>query len=254
MNIVDQRGLESPADAEAANLPASAGWRDLHVRLEGPQQGEVAAAFERLWRSVHRQRSPRWPPWPLKRMLNAPGETISLFDSRPAWRYRRPQRVLVPLIRKARRNITVSMAYFLPIGKILEELVRAQKRGVKIRVVIPGDSDVKAVQWATRHFYPTLLARGIRLFERQDQMLHSKVIVIDDEWTVIGSCNLDPRSLRWNLEFLAVIRARALAKLVKGICSYEIRRSRRVTLADCRRRSWSQRLLDRIAWSFRRWL
>jgi cardiolipin synthase len=254
MNIVDQRTIQTVADVEAQHLPASAGWRDLHVRIIGPQQAQIAAAFERLWGRVHHERSRHWPRWPIKQMLNTPAETISFFDSRPAWRFRRPQRVLVPLIRKARCSITVSMAYFIPIGSILDELVRASQRGVKIRVVIPGESDVKAVQWATRHFYDYLLSRGIRIFERKNQMLHSKAIVIDDEWTIIGSCNLDPRSLRWNLEFLAVIRARSFAKLVTGICRYEIRRSRRVTRADCQRRGWWQRTIDRIAWSFRRWL
>jgi cardiolipin synthase len=94
----------------------------------------------------------------------------------------------------------------------------------------------------------------VRIYEREDQMLHSKVMVIDDRWTVIGSCNLDPRSMLINLEFLSVIRARSMAAAVKRICRYEIRNSRRITLADCHRRPWWRRLVDRLAWSFRRWL
>ncbi len=121
-------------------------------------------------------------------------------------------------------------------------------------MIIPGKSDVRAVQWATRHLYARLLKRGIRIYERQDQMLHSKVMVIDDARSVIGSCNLDPRSLRINLEFMAVIHSRAMARALNRIACFELRNSRRITLADDLRRTWTERLLDRIAWSFRRWL
>jgi cardiolipin synthase len=98
------------------------------------------------------------------------------------------------------------------------------------------------------------MKRGIVIYERCDMMLHSKVMVIDDKWTVIGSCNLDPRSLQLNLELIGVIRGRAMAETVGRICADEIRHSRRITMADWRRRSWWQRWRDRLAWSLRRWL
>ena len=258
MNIVDQSGIHTVEEAKARNLPASAGWRDVHLRLAGPRQHEVADAFARLWRRprlarlVRRRR--RWPRWPVRRMFIEQGEGMYFFDCRPQLRHRRPTRVLAPLVRQARRTITLSMAYFIPEGAVLRELLRASRRGVKVRVIIPGKSDVKSVQWATRHFYDKLLRRGIRIYERKDQMLHSKVMVIDDEWSLIGSCNLDPRSLRHNLEFFAVFRSSAMASEVRRICCFEMRNSRRVTLLDCLGRHWWQRLLDRLAWSFRRLL
>ncbi len=254
MNIVDQSGITTLADAEARHLPPSAGWRDVHVRLAGPQQGEVAAAFRRLWQRVRLHRRPRRARWRIREMLNRRDEHIYFFDSRPWFKFHQPARVLAPLVRRAQRSIVLSMAYFIPDGRVLRELLRAARRGVKIRVIIPGKSDVPAVQWATRHLYARLLKRGIRIYEREDQMLHSKVMVIDDAWSVIGSCNLDPRSLRINLEFLAVVHARELAQTLNRVARYELRNSRRVTMADNLRRSWRQRLLDRLAWSLRRWL
>jgi cardiolipin synthase len=258
MNIVDQSGIHTVEEAKAHNLPASAGWRDVHVRLAGPRQPEVAEAFAGLWRRPRLARlvrgRRRWPRWPIRRMFHEPGEGIYFFDCRPQLRHRRPTRVLAPLIRQARRTITLSMAYFIPQGAVLRELVRARRRGVTVRVIIPGKSDVRSVQWATRHFYGKLLRRGIRIYERKDQMLHSKVLVIDDEWSLIGSCNLDPRSLWYNLEFFAIFRSAAMASAVRRICCFEMRNSRRVTLLDCLGRPWWQRLLDRLAWSFRRLL
>lgn len=254
MNIVDQSGIHTVEQAHARRLPASAGWRDVHVRLRGPQQHEVAEAFERLWRAARGTRARRWPRWPIRQMLTAPGERIWFFDCRPQFKHRRPTRVLVPLLRRARRTVTLSMAYFIPQGRVLRELLRAARRGVKVRVIIPGKSDVPVVEWATRHFYQKLLKRGIHIYERKDQMLHSKVLQIDDAWTVIGSCNLDPRSLWLNLEFFAVFHSRAMAAVVRRICRYELRNSRRVSLADCLGRPWWQRLRDRLAWAMRRWL
>ncbi len=256
MNIVDQSGIHTVEEAKAHNLPASAGWRDVHVRLAGPRQPEVAAAFADLWRPRLRRlvRGRRWRRWPIRSMFQERGEGIYFFDCRPQIRHRRPTRVLVPLLRQARRSITVSMAYFIPQGAVLRELLRARRRGVTVRVIIPGQSDVKVVHWATRHFYDKLLRRGIRIYERKDQMLHSKVMVIDDDWSMIGSCNLDPRSLWYNLEFFAVFRSRGMASTVRRICAFELRNSRRVTLADCLDRPWWQRWLDRLAWSMRRLL
>jgi cardiolipin synthase len=253
MNIIDQSGIHTVEQAKAAHVPASLGWRDVHARIAGPQVDEIAAAMERLWRRVHRQRS-KWPRWPLKEMLAASEEGLFFFDCLPLLKRRRAHRVLARLIRQARHDLTVNMAYFIPFGGVLRELLRARRRGVKIRVIVPGNSDVWIVQWASRHFYSRLVRRGIRIYERNDLMLHSKMMVIDDQWTVIGSCNLDPRSLQWNLEFLGVLRSAPLASAMKRLCAYELRNSRRVTLAHCNDRAWWQRWLARIAWSCRRWL
>jgi cardiolipin synthase len=254
MNIVDQSGIETVEEAKARRLPASAGWRDVHVRLVGPQQRELAEAFERLWRRVHRRRVGGWPRWPIREMLSCREDAMFFFDSRPTMRNRRPARVFAALIGQARERITLSMAYFIPVGSVLRALLRARRRGVAVTVIIPGSSDVKLVQWATRHFYAKLLRRGIRIYERKEQMLHSKAMVIDNHWTVIGSCNLDPRSLRINLEFLAAVRSAELARAIHDLCHFELRNSRRVTLRDWRNRRWWERLVDRGAWTVRRWL
>jgi phosphatidylserine/phosphatidylglycerophosphate/cardiolipin synthase-like enzyme len=133
------------------------------------------------------------------------------------------------------------MAYFLPVGGVLKALLRAPRRGVLVRVVVPGQSDVPLVQHATRHLYAWLLKRRIRIFERQGSMLHSKVMIVDRAWSVLGSCNLDARSLRINLEFLAVIHSRPLALALEEIVAYEIAHSERVTPQSYRERSWWRR-------------
>jgi cardiolipin synthase len=254
MNIVDQSGIRGNDDSRQRSLPISAGWRDVHVRLEGPQQQEVAHAMEVHWRSQHGERRLRWPAWRIPEMLASREEAIWFFDSAPRLRKRRPARVIRPLLRRARGLITVSMAYFIPVGPVLRELLRARRRGVEVEVIVPQRSDVPLVQWAGQYLYEKLLRRGIRIFERKDQMLHSKMMVLDDEWSIVGSCNLDPRSLRLNAEFLAVIRSADVAQRLRQLCQYEMQQSQEVLLVDCRRRGWFPRLRARLAWSLRRWL
>jgi cardiolipin synthase len=254
MNVVDQSGLASKDDVKARHLPSSAGWRDVHARMKGPRQAEISATMERLWKRVHHLPRGRPGRWVVPRFERVPDESIFLFDSRPTFKDRRPHRALVPLIRQAREEITLSMAYFLPMRRVLRALVKARRRGVRVRVIVPGQSDVRLVQWATRHFYEYLIKRGIHVYERRDRMLHSKAMVIDHRWSVIGSCNLDARSLRINLEFFAVIQSRPLAAALEQICDEEIAESDRVTMRQVRSRGWFQRQFDWLAWTMRKWL
>jgi cardiolipin synthase len=187
-------------------------------------------------------------------MLAEQGDGIFFFDSRPVWRRRSHRRVFLRLIARARSEITISMAYFLPPRRVQQALYSARKRGVRVRVILPAESDVRLIQWAACHLYPRLLRRGIEVYERQNQMLHSKVMVVDGRTVVLGSCNLDPRSLWWNLEFSGVIHSAQMAAAVEDICEFEIRHSRRVTMDQYAQRTFWQRLRDRLAYSLRRWL
>jgi cardiolipin synthase len=252
MNVVDTASAAAVRRAE--HLPSSAGWRDVHVRLEGPDQRGAADSFDRSWRRAHGEKISRRPAEYRRGQLARGQESIQFFDSGPGRKYSRAGRLFRRLIRAARRRVTLSMAYFLPVGGVLKALLRAPRRGVVVRVVVPAESDVPLVQHATRHLYAALLRRRFRVFERQGSMLHSKVMVVDNAWSVVGSCNLDARSLWINFEFLAVIHSRPFALALEEIVRYEIAHSRRVTLQFYRERSWWRRLVNRLAWALRWWL
>jgi|GEM_PF-251805 len=254
MNIVDQRHPTDSKPSKVSSLISSSGWRDVQARMEGPQQGEVAAAFDDLWKRIHRLPRSHRRRWPLRQVWSDRKDGIYFFDSRPNRRYRRPSKVLTPLIRDAKTKITLAMAYFIPYGSVLRELVRARRRGVRVRVIVPAHSDVRLVEWASRHMYERLIRMGIRIYERQDRMLHSKVMTIDDHWTVIGSCNIDPRSFLLNLEFMAVIRSAEAAAAVEAICRDELQSSKLVKYGHAKRLSCVSKWLNRFAWYFRRWL
>lgn len=272
MNIADHSS-SLPGSTDSRSVE-EIGWRDLHVRMEGLLQRQVAESFERSWQRATRKRGRRSrEAIPLGVLLardrftssrsSAPetcssttsnDEWIRFFDSGPGPRGDRTGRVFARLLKSARRSLTFSMAYFLPVGGVLRALLRAAKRGVRVQVLLPGVSDVPLVQRATRYFYEVLLKRRIELLERRDQMLHSKIVIIDEEYVVLGSSNFDALSLWVNWEFLAVIRSPRLAAVLNEHIQREMQSSERVTRSSWRSQSWPQRLLDRAAWSLRHWL
>ncbi len=241
------------------------GWRDMHIRLHGPQQADLAHSFQRSWLLARHETATRESRRTARksfraslRQLSATAdphqESIRFFDSGPTLRYAVAGRVYARLLRRAHHSVILAMAYFLPIGSVMRNLLRAHRRGARIRIIVPGLSDVPVVQRATTYLYDRLLRRGLRIYERQNRMLHTKAMVVDDLYSVIGSANMDPRSIYFNLEFLAVIRSRPFANAVAELLRDEQKQSRRITRADTRALSLLQRLLNAGAWLFRWWM
>ncbi len=253
MNIVDTTEIIA-RQARGEKTTPSAGWRDVHVRLVGPQQSELAESFERSWRRAHQDKIRRRPRPYRRGVVPQAEDSIRFFDSGPGLKFSRAARVYSALIRRAKSNITLSMAYFIPVGRVLRNLLRARRRGVRIEVIVPGHSDVRLVQYASSYLYNKLLKRDFAIYERRGPMLHSKVMTVDDDWSIVGSCNLDPRSLRINLEFLAVIRSRPFAAAIAEICRYERENSIQITPENCAKVTWLDRLKRTLAWSIRWWL
>jgi cardiolipin synthase len=112
-------------------------------------------------------------------------------------------------IRAARKRVVIANAYFFPGYRLISELRRAARRGVDVRLILQGEPDMAIVKTAGSMLYPHLLRAGVRIFEYCQRPLHGKVAVIDDEWSTVGSSNLDPLSLALNLEANVVIRDRA---------------------------------------------
>lgn len=254
MNLVDAGGSGVPPAVTGKHPESEAAWRDVHVQLTGPAVVDIAAAFNDLWMRNERKRPPKRANPTLTAITRCTTDAIFFFDARPHVRYHRPGRVFKALINRARTSITLAMAYFLPFGGVLRALLKARKRGVTVQVIVPSVSDVPLVKWASRHGYEKLLRHGIRIYERRDRMLHSKVMIVDGTWSIIGSCNFDPRSLLLNLECFAVIRSAETAKLLANVCRYERRHSDPVRLSGHKRRNCWEQWRDRAAWMLRRWL
>jgi cardiolipin synthase len=112
-------------------------------------------------------------------------------------------------IRTARKRIVIANAYFFPGYRFIKELRRAARRGVDVRLILQGQPDMAIVKTAAEMLYHRLLGAGVRIYEYRERPLHGKVALMDDEWSTVGSSNLDPLSLSLNLEANVIIRDRA---------------------------------------------
>jgi len=245
---------DPPTPRSKAASSGGGSWRDVHLRLVGPDQMAIVDSFSRSWRRAHGENIRRRRRSYRRGILSPRPEAVLFYDSGPGKRFTRAARVFARVLRKAQSSIDISMAYFVPVGRVLRAILGARRRGTAIRVVIPSRSDVPLVEWATRHLYRGLLRRGFQLYERQIRMLHSKLLVVDREWTVIGSANLDARSLYFNLEFIAVIRSREFAQLMVEIIDEEIDQSEQITKEKHANQPWWQRTLAAGAYLLRWWL
>ena len=253
MNIHDHGHLFRASPTDTSVDPAAA-WRDLHVRLTGPQQVEVADSFERSWMHAKGEKMTRRPSAYRRAQLSQTDESIHFFDTGPGLKFSRAPRVFRRLLRGSNRSVVLAMAYFIPVGRVMREIARARRRNVHVHVLVPSMTDVPIAQYGAWYLYRKLLRLGIRLYERKNRVMHTKTIVVDRQWTLVGSANMDPRSLYINLEFMAVIRSPAFAQAVIRVTRNEMRRSRRVRFSDCEKRTLKQRFLSTLAYSCRWWL
>ena len=139
-------------------------------------------------------------------------------------------------------------AYFLPNLRLLRELKRAAKRGAKVQLILAGKSDIWLMRIATRGLYSALLRAGVEIFEYEPQILHAKIVVVDDV-VYAGSANLDARSLSINYEVLARLPNTELAREAREIFASDLKYCRRVDRKEHRktRKVW-QKLIER--WAF----
>jgi cardiolipin synthase len=157
-------------------------------------------------------------------------------------------------VRRASRTIDVANCYFLPDLWTRRALRHAARRGVRVRVLVPRYSDVEIVRYAGRQLFDELLSSGVRIFEYQGAVLHSKTVVVDAVWSAIGSYNLDPVSFHHNLEVsLNVVDPEFGGQLERSF-EADLERSREIRLEEWRRRPLWSRLVERAAFQLRYWL
>ena len=192
--------------------------QDYAVEIEGPLVGQIHAFCRtnlekpqperRLWMR-------RWSSL-MDRRRHAPGSladgAVAAFVTRDNSSHRTDiERQYRVAIRSAHRHIVIANAYFFPGYRLLRDLRRAARRGVRVDLILQGQPDMPWVQRATMLLYELLLRAGVHVHEFVERPLHAKVAVIDDEWATVGSSNLDPTSLSLNLEANVMVRDQAFA-------------------------------------------
>lgn len=142
-------------------------------------------------------------------------------------------------IRAARHRVVIANAYFFPGYRLLKEMRKAARRGVDVQLILQGEPDMAIVKTAANMLYHPLLSAGVRIFEYCERPLHGKVAVSDDEWSTVGSSNLDPLSLALNLEANVIIKDRAFNQHLSGRLAHLVQHNcKQITAADLTDPSW----------------
>jgi cardiolipin synthase len=152
------------------------------------------------------------------------------------------RRLIYYSINFALKSIYLTTAYFTPSKRMLQILENAVKRGVEVKLLLPGRSDISSAHYAGRAFFTKLLRAGVRIYTYQGEILHAKTSVYDEVWSVIGSANLDFQSLRRNDEGNVGIIDRGFGKQMVDIFNEDLKKSSEIALTD-----WLQRpLTDKV--------
>jgi cardiolipin synthase len=218
-------------------------WRDTHYRVEGPVVAQMQGAFMDNWTEVtgHVLHGEEYFP-PLKPV--GP-HRAQVFTSSPGGGSDSMQLMYLLSIAAARRSIDLSASYFVPDDVEIKTLVEAMKRGVKLRIIVPGPHvDTEIVRRASRSTWGRLLEAGAEIHEYQPTMFHCKVMVVDEVWTSVGSTNFDSRSLAVNDEANLNLYDRDFARHQIRVFGDDLRRSRRVSLEEWRNRPWTEKMWE----------
>src|ERR1043166_1958936 len=202
------------------------GWRDLGLRIEGPLARELADTFNDLFTRAdcHHRRFQRMRHTRSDAVVV--GDDWTLLPTGPARGHRALTHPLAHDFARA-KTIHIMSAYFLPNVRILRELKRAARRGAQVRLILAGKSDEWLMRIATHGLYPSLLRAGVEIYEYEPQILHAKIVVVDDV-VYAGSANLDARSLSINYEILARIPNHELAGEARQIFAADLKHCRRI--------------------------
>jgi len=225
-------------------------WRDTHFRLEGPAVAQMQAAFNDNWLKVSGVVLNGDDYFPA---IEPAGDMrAQVFRSSPEGGSESMHLMYLMSVASATRSIDLAMAYFVPDDLALEALEAALKRGVKVRIVMPGPiTDAKPVRRASRALWGRILEAGAELYEFQPTMYHCKVLVVDGLWTSVGSTNFDNRSFRLNDEANLNVLDADFAKRQSADFEADIKRSRRVTLEEWAARPWHEKALEHFLTLFR---
>jgi cardiolipin synthase A/B len=225
-------------------------WRDTAVRIEGPAVAELQKLFFGTWRE---QNAPSVDPADYFPPLARVGvQTIRVIGSSPGDRQPLYYASLLTAMKSARSRVWLCSGYFVPPHQEREELAKIARAGLDVRIVAPAFSDVQGAVFAARAAYGDLLEAGAHIHEMRDAVLHAKMSLVDDTWAVVGSSNLDRRSVVFNNEVDAVVLGHATAGQVEAVMRQYMDVAPEVDLSKWEHRSVGERMreLEARVWEY----
>ena len=245
--VIDGRitycGSQNCADPEFLVKARYAPWVDAMVRFEGPIAHQNQLLFAGDWMAGVSE--------DLGGLLHAPAATqdstsmpAQVIGTGPTVRYSAMQEVFQSLLFAARHEIVITTPYYVPDDSLQSALCATAYRGVDTTIIFPARNDSWIVAWASRSYYSDLLAAGVRIYEYQGGLLHTKSLTVDGELTLIGSANMDRRSMELNYENNILVYDPGLTEAMRTRQREYMERSREVTRGEVARWSMPRRLLN----------
>jgi cardiolipin synthase len=218
---------------------------DLHFRVAGPVVAQMEQIFLADWRlclgreeplPVRSGELPRGDAY-CRAIADGPNDDIDKMAM-----------ILVGAAAAARERILIMTPYFLPSRELVGALQSAALRGVAVRILLPAKNNLPYVKWASDNMLWELLQCGVRIAYQPPPFVHTKLFMVDDVYTIIGSANIDPRSLRLNFEMVMEIFDKALSQALRAHFVQALARSRETSQAEMDGRSLAVRIRDALCW------
>lgn len=215
---------------EYAGDGVARGWCDVGLHIAGPLAAQLADSFDKMFTRAELRHGAFMRVMRTGAHARIASPDGDLLMSGPGRGFSTLKRALQKDLKHA-RSVQIMAAYFLPTWKLRRELTRVARRGGQVQIILPGQSDVPLSQLASRRLYRVLLAAGVEVYEYQPQILHAKLVLIDD-LAYVGSANLDTRSLHINYELTLRLRNERVAEGGRRVFAANLAHCKRITRAD----------------------
>lgn len=227
-------------------------WRDAVIEVRGPAVPAIETTFLQAW-NRRSGRAFRLDPDALVRPPPAGPTGVAVISNTEVTERFAIRRAALHALRESRGRVYLANPYFVPDGGILRALRQAAQREVDVRLLLPEASDSRVLDAAARATFPALLRAGVRIFQSRN-VIHTKILLVDDVFVSTGSYNFDHRSLAYNLELVANVLDRDYTRATGEMLEADMAASREITLAEVEERPLLSRLLEQLAHALRKWL
>ncbi|MFW5854775.1 MAG: phospholipase D-like domain-containing protein [Thermodesulfobacteriota bacterium] len=228
-------------------------WRDTHLRLDGPVVAQLQTLFLTLWAKLH-ETAPLAGPEYFPDLAPAGSKLVRVVVSAAGDEEVDIYKVFLAAFHQAESRIWITQGYFSPDQRFLNVLKNAARRGVDVRLLLPGATDSWITISSSRAHYSELLKAGVKIFERKDALQHAKSAVVDGIWSTVGSSNLDYRSFLHANEANVVIYGSEFASRMEDMFRADQKENVEITPADWKKRSLIQRSAEILGSMFDYWL
>ena len=236
------------ADHWLGNADSKEHWRDMMVRIEGPAARLMEGAFTENQVETLGPVAPTVDPPPV--IPPAPKDSAMVLRSSPSGGSNDLKRLYMLSVAAAHRTLDICSPYFLTDESSRWELEQAVGRGVRIRILVEGEiTDAKPVKYSSRDAYQYLMEQGIAIYEYQPTMMHTKSMIVDGVWSMVGSANFDNRSLELNDEMNLAVSDPGLARRLLEDFEQDLQRAKKLDVNEWRRRPALEKVRERF-WSY----